>query len=199
MLNPVPKKELRQTVKAKINSLPDKSRRSEAVWHFLVETPDFTKAVSDKCLIMVYLNMPGEVETTRLIFDHFTNDPVIPYCVTGEVELFRLKSFTEIEPQTLGIMEPRMELRTDPTRRVEPNDLGLVLVPGLAFDLQGNRLGRGAGYYDRFFTRLPSDVPKIALAFDCQIVDLVPTDPHDMPVDMIITETGIHRPAQLGH
>ena len=187
------KHKLRQTIKARIDLLNDKARRSDAIWRFLAELPEFSQAVAEKQLIMVYLNMQNEVETIRFIFERFTNDPVVPYCVAGEIELFRLKSFTEIELRSFGIMEPRLEHRTDPTRLVDSKELGLVLVPGLAFDLQGNRLGRGAGYYDKFFGRLPLEVPRIAIAFDCQIVDRVPTEPHDLPVNVIITETGIRR------
>ena len=77
-------------------------------------------------------------------------------------------------------------------RKVEPASLDLVLAPGLAFDHDGGRLGQGGGYYDRLLTQLPASTPVVALAFDCQITDQVPTTAHDIPVHRIVTESSIH-------
>jgi 5-formyltetrahydrofolate cyclo-ligase len=69
-----------------------------------------------------------------------------------------------------------------------------ILVPGLAFDRAGRRLGYGAGYYDRLLARLPG-VPRIAVAFSIQVIDQIPVDDHDLPVDILVTETQL---TQLG-
>ncbi len=74
---------------------------------------------------------------------------------------------------------------------VEPNNIDLFLIPGLAFDRSFNRLGRGAGFYDRLIESLPSPRPQLAgVCFASQIVETVPTEPHDHPMDRIITEIG---------
>ncbi len=74
---------------------------------------------------------------------------------------------------------------------LEPCDIDLILVPGLAFDRDLNRLGRGAGFYDRLIESLTSPPPPIVgVCFSCQIVDAVPTEPHDHPMNRIITEMG---------
>lgn len=83
-----------------------------------------------------------------------------------------------------GIPEP------DPsTPRVAPEDIDWILVPGVAFDARGGRLGYGGGYYDRLLPLLPADTPRIAGAFDLQMVDAVPAAPHDLRVHTIATPT----------
>ena len=93
---------------------------------------------------------------------------------------------TDLGPGTLGIPEP---LNHCP--EIDPGAVDWVLVPGLAFDLDGHRLGRGAGYYDRLLPRLRPDVVRWALAFDCQIVERLPAEPHDVSIDGIATPTRI--------
>lgn len=88
-----------------------------------------------------------------------------------------------------GIREP------DPgrTREVDPADLDAVLVPGVAFDRSGGRLGYGAGYYDRLLGACASGTPLLAAAFEGQIVERVPAGPQDRSVDVVVTEEGVHR------
>ena len=83
-----------------------------------------------------------------------------------------------------GIPEPRADLAP-----ALPADVALALVPGVAFDTQGRRLGYGGGYYDRLLPLLGADVPRIAGAFDEQVVDQVPYAAHDLAVDVIATPT----------
>ena len=190
------KPELRLTMKQTLQNLTDRSERSAAVWQNLERLEEFRRAVLSQKAIAVYVNLPTEVETTRF-FEKIGGLVAVPYCENGQLELFRLKTLDELVPQTLGILEPKPELRADPDRRVLPSELALVLAPGLAFDRSGSRLGRGAGYYDRFFARIDSErndpVPKFALAFDCQILDKIPVEPHDVRLDGIITESEILR------
>jgi 5-formyltetrahydrofolate cyclo-ligase len=69
--------------------------------------------------------------------------------------------------------------------------IGLVLVPGLAFDGAGRRLGYGGGYYDRFLRQTAA--PRVGLTFDCLVLDQVPEEPHDVRVDLVLTETRLQR------
>jgi len=89
----------------------------------------------------------------------------------------------DVAPGYLGIPEPRADCPPVALERID-----WVLVPGIAFDANGNRLGYGGGYYDRLLPRLAPDVPRIAGAFEAQIVEAVPTAPHDIGVDWIATE-----------
>ncbi len=189
-------------MKQTLRNLAEREQRSDAIWRNLARLPEFQDAVFAEKLTVVFANLPTEVHTTRFFEEYFILERsksllVVPYCEDGEIELFRLESLSELVPQTLGILEPHPDLKADPLRRVLPDELGLILTPGLAFDSNGGRLGRGAGYYDRFFAQCDSQrdepVPKLALAFDCQILDQIPTEPHDIPLNGIITESRIIR------
>ncbi len=74
----------------------------------------------------------------------------------------------------------------------QPEDFDLVIVPGVAFDPTGNRLGYGAGYYDRFLPRLRPKTPTVAACFDLQMVDSVFPAAHDIPLDFIVTESSVY-------
>ena len=97
-----------------------------------------------------------------------------------------IKDFSDLEIGTFGVLEPKEEC----IRPVMPEKLDIVIVPGLAFDLQGNRIGYGGGFYDGFLKGLSA--PKIALAYEWQIVNCVPSDEHDVKVDKIVTEDRIY-------
>ena len=90
----------------------------------------------------------------------------------------------DIEAGYRGIPEPRAGCR-----EIQLGDVDWVLVPGVAFDAAGRRLGYGGGYYDRLLPLLPTTVPRVAGAFDLQIVEAVPAAAHDIGVDCVITES----------
>lgn len=90
----------------------------------------------------------------------------------------------DVAPGRHGIPEPRPACE-----RIAPGDVEWVLIPGVAFDLQGHRLGYGGGYYDRLLPLLAPQAAKVAGAFDLQIVEAVPHARHDLPVDIIVTES----------
>lgn len=89
----------------------------------------------------------------------------------------------ELAPGAFGVPEPVPSAR----RPVPVRELDLVLVPGLAFDRRGHRLGHGHGYFDRFLARLPKTTPVIGLAFKFQLLERLPSDPHDRAVHTVLT------------
>lgn len=98
-----------------------------------------------------------------------------------------IRSFDELRPGAFGILEP-------PEERLVPVDLSeidAILVPGVAFDLHGHRVGFGGGFYDGFLRQMT--VPKIGLAFHFQIVEQIPTRPEDERVNLVVTEQGVFR------
>ncbi len=103
------------------------------------------------------------------------------------------KAFAEGE---FGIMEPH----GDASERVNLADIRGFLIPGLAFDQHGNRLGRGRGYYDRMLGQMPNvelGVTKIGIAFDQQVTaEAIPTEDFDQPMDFVITESKIYNRSQ---
>ena len=98
-----------------------------------------------------------------------------------------ISSMGELQPGAMGILEPR-----NPTF-LPVGEIDLVLVPSVAFDASGNRIGYGKGYYDRFLPRVSRETPVIGLAFEQQVVEKVPADAHDMPVSMVLSEKKLYR------
>jgi 5-formyltetrahydrofolate cyclo-ligase len=99
-----------------------------------------------------------------------------------------------VEPDTVllsgpfGLAEPPADAPT-----VEPSAVDVVLMPGVAFDSAGRRLGHGGGYFDRLIPQLRGDCCLLGVAFDVQVVDEVPTEPHDARVDAVVTPTRVLR------
>ena len=92
----------------------------------------------------------------------------------------------------LGILEPLREKKT-----VNTDEIDLVIVPGLAFDKSGNRLGHGKGYYDRYLERCGENVFFIGIAYDFQVLDTIPADAHDIKMNMIVTESRTYNISDL--
>ena len=88
----------------------------------------------------------------------------------------------DVRESTYGIAEPHF----DPDKALALKDIDTVIVPGLAFDRNHHRLGRGKGYYDRFLSILPKRVTTVGLAFDFQLTESLPTEAHDMRLQQII-------------
>jgi 5-formyltetrahydrofolate cyclo-ligase len=110
---------------------------------------------------------------------------VSPRVDRGErrLRLFEVKDLkVDLVPGTLGIPEPRAD-----APEVAPVEVDWVLVPGLAFDGRAYRLGRGAGHYDRLLPTLRPDAPRWALCLDCQWVDGLPVEAHDVPLDGVVS------------
>ncbi|ABR50213.1 5-formyltetrahydrofolate cyclo-ligase [Alkaliphilus metalliredigens QYMF] len=139
--------------------------------------------------VMLYVSFGKEVITRGIIQDLLDQNKrvFIPVCVpkTKELIISELLDFDEdLEIGHFGVLEPKKEA----LRPVDPKILDFIIVPGLAFDSQGYRIGYGGGYYDRFLPKISDKVPKVSLAFDEFVIDSVPTDSFDIPVDFIITE-----------
>ncbi len=138
----------------------------------------------------VMLTLPHKSEwDMRPVFDAALGTGktvVLPRVNIGSrmLELYRVTDLArDVGPGYRGIPEPR-----DHTPRIDAAAIDWILVPGVAFDLTGRRLGYGGGFYDRLLSHVPAQVPRIAGAFDLQVVPQVPAAPHDLAVDRIVTE-----------
>lgn len=137
--------------------------------------------------LAAFAAMPGEVDLRPLVsgshhrwhFPRIEGDHLVFHAVHHPGQMV---------PDAHGIDTPPAAL---PTLAV--GDLDLILMPGLGFGRDGSRIGRGRAYYDRTVAGARPEVPRIAIAFDEQIVDTVPTEPHDLPVTHILTPGGLHR------
>lgn len=138
--------------------------------------------------IMAYIDFRNEVETKEIIKYSLKLSKRIgvPISIpkTRELIISELFDFDkELENGVYNILTPKKEF----IREISPKEIDLVLVPAVAFDRKGYRIGYGGGYYDRFFEKLDSHTIKLGLAFDIQIIPEVPAGKYDLPVDYVIT------------
>jgi 5-formyltetrahydrofolate cyclo-ligase len=142
--------------------------------------------------VMSYLAFGSEVDLSDVHDAVFTSGGrvLVPRVEAPRIVAVALVPDEDSPVSRFGIREP-----TGP--EVEPASIDLVLVPGVAFDRSGRRLGYGAGYYDQFLTRVSPGTPLVGTCFSAQIADRVPSEPHDRHVDVVITERGLEggRPA----
>lgn len=166
--------------------------KSRAVMSHLVRLPEFIKAST----VMAYMDFRNEVRTRDIIaLCLSTGKKVAAPRVdksggigSRQLVVYEIRDMgKDFEPGTFGVMEPR----TNKSRIIAPEDIDLVLVPGVVFDRKGNRIGFGAGYYDQFLARTRDDCIKAAVAFDFQVLTEIPAEEHDIPMDIIITESGV--------
>ncbi|MDX1623839.1 MAG: 5-formyltetrahydrofolate cyclo-ligase [Gemmatimonadota bacterium] len=179
------KAELRREVLERRRSLSpeERSRRSTAIARRLLSLSPWTEAG----VVHAFVGIDGEVETLPLLREALAAGKrvVCPRVVWRErrLESLEIGTLDELVESDRGLMEP------DPARarRVREDErIDLVLVPGVAFDRAGGRIGYGAGFYDRFLET--TEAERVGLAFSLQVIDTVPTEPHDAPVDRIVTE-----------
>lgn len=171
------KKDLRQSIRAaKKQHTPEELRKqSAAVMQKLAEHPRFLAAEK----VMLYASLPDEVETLAFIETwRHRKTIVLPTVVGDDIIPVELADDTAFAEGDFHIPEPQNHPYT--------GDFDLIVVPGMAFDAEGHRLGRGRGYYDRFLALHPQ-VHTIGLCFDFQFVPEVPCEPHDRIIDEILT------------
>lgn len=166
------------------------------------EHNDFSKIITDRIIewdkyvecesLLVYVSYRSEVNTYGIIHDALVNGKKV-YCpkVNGEDMLFfRIKSLDDLTSGYMGIMEPKEGLSDFNNTEGK----SLILMPGSVFDKNGNRVGYGKGYYDRFLSHCQKkgiNLITSALAFSFQVVENIPAEEHDYKADFIFTEKEI--------
>jgi len=171
---------------ATIAALGPESRRVEedALTSLFPLLPGYEAAEN----VLLYVTaFPEEIETSPFLSSSLSAKKRI-FCprvdrAARQLRLHRVRDpAADLAPGVLGIREPRADLP-----EIQPEELDWILAPGLAFDRRGYRLGRGAGYYDRLLTRLRPDAICWALCLSCQLVERLPVEDHDMPLDGVST------------
>jgi len=140
-------------------------------------------------VIHIFISMPDEPDT-RPIIEHCWSSRkkiAVPVVLPDTFDLFHseIKSFDDLVYGMHGTQEPSPERRI----KINPESFDLVIVPGVAFDRKGGRLGHGKGYYDRFLEHTSSFL--LGLTFNCQLLETVPTELHDVSMNAILSESGI--------
>ncbi len=139
---------------------------------------------------MLFLSLPHEIDTTSAILGAWQQQKTVtvPKVSWQQRHMIPVK-ITSLET---GLSVTASGLRNPVTGIPMPlEEIDLVVTPGLAFDIKGNRIGRGGGYYDRFFGSEQLKASKCGFAFNCQVVESVPSDGHDKSVDFLVTDKGI--------
>ena len=181
------KQELREKLLSRLLSLNEEEikRRSKNVEENLSNLPIYRGAKK----VMAYYPLKGEVDVLEMIRKDLT-DKIFCFPVmdlkTKSIRAFEVKNLDEdFKPGPYGVMEPDV----GKTKETYINEIDMVIVPGLSFDYQRNRLGRGAGFYDRFLTNLTPSIKKVGIAFECQLLSDLPIHLQtDQKVDIVVSE-----------
>ncbi|GAE24765.1 5-formyltetrahydrofolate cyclo-ligase [Halalkalibacter wakoensis JCM 9140] len=182
------KNELRENVKSLLHEVShqDWSKWSKDISHHLLQSSYWKHAQ----VIALTISRGKEVDTYYLIETAWKQGKKVVVPRTNfpkkTMNFYQITSFEQLEERPYQLKEPK----TQYCQAVPNSMFDIVIVPGLAFDVEGRRLGFGGGFYDRFLPDL--HVPTIALAFPCQMVSSVPTDPHDCEVEHVIGVDGFY-------
>lgn len=185
------KSEIRKYIKEKKQAMTYEAItvKSEMIKNSLINEQEYKSSEN----ILIYVSYNQEVQTKAIITYSLNNgkNVYVPKVFTDKendnrkyMEFVRIKSLDELAKGYMGILEPVSD-------ESEAVDTGLLVMPGLAFDENKNRIGYGGGFYDRYLSEHMSDFFKIALAFDYQIVDNIAAEEFDIKPDKIITDKRI--------
>lgn len=178
------KKDLRNLVYKNRKEL-DKDIKSDwdlTIFKKLLESEAYKKA----SVIFTYISFGCEVDTINFIKKALSDNKTI--CVPKVIskiegmEAYKITSLNDLEKGYYGILEPKNHCQL-----INPSEINLIIMPGVAFDKTNGRIGYGGGFYDRYLKRVTSGTRKIALAYTFQVFDSIPTDEFDEKVDFIIT------------
>lgn len=183
------KRRIRRALLAQRRALSEAERlaRSRRVWQRL----SALRCYQDARVILGYMAFDKEVLTDGLLRQAMAagKQIVLPVVQAGhQLALYAVRDLgRDVAPGFHGILEPQRHRATP----VGVEAIELAIVPGVAFDLQGGRLGYGSGFYDRLLSRFPPGIPKVGIAFDFQVMPQLPRQPYDLALDAIVTESRV--------
>jgi 5-formyltetrahydrofolate cyclo-ligase len=166
------------------------AEKSAAAQGQLLSLPIFQQAG----VLALYSPVRNEVETAGLLNAALAAGKTVCYpCVTGDdLNFYPVHGPADLHPGCFGIREPEVKMG-----RIDPATLDFLLVPGVAFDRSGYRLGYGRGYFDRFLTVNRLAAVTVGFCFDFQIVEKLPSEAHDQSVALLVSEKRIYSPLSL--
>lgn len=179
----------KQRLRSHLRALPSSSRESPLHLPVILELAEWHAAGS----LLLYAPLPGEPDPTGLLSHHGRKSFVFPKITGDSLRLFRWKPECRWIDGPFGVREP------DPLswKEAAADDIDLALIPGLAFDLAGGRLGRGKGYYDRLLGDRSFRAVKAGVCLEERLLPAIPMEPHDVTMDLIITERRVVRPSSM--
>ncbi len=184
------KSAVREVLKACLRAMDpqDRSTASAAITRHVLGLPEYKQART----VMLFVSMTSEADTSAIAADAWQNGKrvLVPVAKMQDhsMQAVEIRSLAEAKRRTsVGVMEP------EPGTPVDPGEINLVLVPGLGFGPAGERIGRGAGFYDRFLADPRVKAITCGLGFELQVIEGIPMSPRDMAVDMLVTEAQVRR------
>jgi len=187
------KAEIRERMLQARRALADEvvAEKNRAIISRLEQLPEFAQAQA----VLTYVSSKdNEVDTQGLIEDLLREGRMVLVPIAGRDRVMvwsRLLSLDELAKGRFGILEPPPEAR----RIMDPPGGAVAVVPGVAFTREGWRIGYGGGYFDTFLAGFAGT--SIAIAFEAQMVESIPTDQHDVPMDMVVTEAAVYRRSEF--
>lgn len=177
------KRSLRREVRALRDALPPEQRERAAAAIHERALAEIAR-VGPPATVMAFWSFGSEVATAPLIERVVLRGHrvALPRIVAGDLQARLYRPGDPVTETSFGAREP------EGGSVVDPEDIDVVLTPGLAFDRRGHRVGYGKGYYDRFLARTGPSATRMALCFALQVIEDVPAAPFDLPVDVIVTE-----------
>jgi 5-formyltetrahydrofolate cyclo-ligase len=193
--SPDPKAAMRRAAYDARNAQPDKEAVSNQAIARLMALPEYQAAQT----VMWYLDCRSELRTRQALPLALASGKriVVPYCTVDDfgankLGLWLLETMDELIVGKWKILEPPRERWGEAGKELQPEELDLVIVPGVAFSRAGGRMGNGQGYYDRLLVRVRPDCPLVALCYECQLFDNLVTGAHDVFMDKVVTERAVY-------
>ncbi|MEM6473335.1 MAG: 5-formyltetrahydrofolate cyclo-ligase [Planctomycetota bacterium] len=165
--------------------LSDRRERSEQCCARMISFNEFQEA---QCILW-YVDLKSELQTRVALQAELRRGErrcIVPFCEGESLGLVEIRRWEDLESGAFGILEPRRELRS---HSVAVDEIDVALIPGVAFDSRGGRIGYGKGYYDRLLRNTPSRMLRVGIAFECQIVTQIDLQAHDVRMHRIVTES----------
>lgn len=180
------KSKLREIVKERLRALAPKTRRDSdaAICERIIARPEYQSAQT----IFAFVGVDWEIDTGAILADAFARGKwvAVPLCVgKGIMEARLINSLEDLVPGFYDIPEPRRE-----TTLCQPQEIDFGVIPCISCSTQGRRLGQGGGYYDRFLEE--ATFPCAAVCREIALVEDIPLEPWDQPVDCVVTENKIY-------
>ena len=177
-------------------TVTNKATRSRQAIGRLLQLDSYQRATT----ILWYVDCRSELRTQWTLPKAIESGKqiVVPYCTVNEAKqpmlgLWRLTDLNELITASWNILAPPPERWQDAGRTVAATELDCVVVPGVAFSRQGVRLGNGQGYYDRLLAQVRRDCARIGLCYEAQLFADLPAEPHDVLMDLVVTEHQVYR------
>jgi len=190
------KNKMRREAYDRRNAQENKDEVSAKAVELFMALPEYQNAHT----VMWYIDCRSELRTKPELLAEVAKGEkkiIVPYCTEDEngdnkLGLWWMESLEEMVVGKWNILEPPRDMWGNPEKEVEPEDLDLVMVPGVGFDRDGGRMGNGQGYYDRLLEKVRPESPLIALCYESQLFDNVLVAPHDVYMDKVVTEDAVY-------